>query len=104
MSYRHQPPHKPVKPEERIRQLEARVRELEEALEQTTMSPRAYLAWRRAERLEEALAPFAHFADQYERAPLRGAADTLYGIHTGTEFEAELKLSDCRAARDLLKR
>jgi len=54
--------------------------------------------------LEGALQPFAYFAEQYDRQPLRGVADTLYGIHTGTEFEAELTLTACRAARDVLKK
>lgn len=53
-------------------------------------------------RLRDALKPFAFFAEQWERRPLRGIADELYGIHAGTEFEAGIRLADCRKAREAL--
>jgi hypothetical protein len=49
-----------------------------------------------------ALAPFAHFARQFARKPLSGMDDAIYGIHTGTEWAAELRRSDCQRAADLL--
>ena len=45
-----------------------------------------------------ALEPFAHFARQWARQPMRGMADEFYTIHTGTEYEAALRLSDLAAA------
>ena len=47
----------------------------------------------------EALAPFAFFADQFERKPLYKVANEFYGIHFGTEWEASLSHSQTRAAR-----
>lgn len=49
-----------------------------------------------------ALRPFARFAEQWDRQPLSRIDDNFYSIHTGTEYEAELRLSDCRAARAIL--
>lgn len=57
----------------------------------------------RLRRAEEALKPFARFAEQFDRMPMNGIADAFYGIHFGTEYEAELKLSDCRRARAALQ-
>ena len=54
--------------------------------------------------LAERLKPFAEFARAFDAKPIRGLDDRLYGIHTGTEWEGELKLSDCRAARAALAR
>lgn len=48
--------------------------------------------------IAEAAAPFIKFIDQWERQPLN-KGDAFYGIHTGTEFAAELKLSDLRKLR-----
>lgn len=53
--------------------------------------------------LAAGLEPFAHFSRQWDRQPLRGRADEMIGIHSGTEFEAMLRLSDCRHADELLK-
>lgn len=57
----------------------------------------------RVRALEDALRPFALFAERFDANPLRGISDTLYGIHGGCEGkEAELRLSDCRNARAAL--
>jgi hypothetical protein len=52
-----------------------------------------------------AVAPFARFAEMVSAKPLRGVASdelpddkTLYGIHFGTEWEAEITLGHIRAA------
>lgn len=49
--------------------------------------------------LLEALRPFAAYADARDRQPLLGLGNSIHVIHAGTEFEFELKLSDCYAAR-----
>lgn len=57
--------------------------------------------------LEAARGPLqhiAHFAAQWERKPLKHTHDEFYGIHSGTEFEATLKLSELHKAIDALKR
>jgi hypothetical protein len=49
--------------------------------------------------LLDALKPFAHFADQWDKNPLRGIAhDRTYVIHDG-EDEGVFSLNDCYAAR-----
>lgn len=53
--------------------------------------------------LMEALRPFAEFAERFHAKPLRGLADELYTIHTGTEWEAALRLSDCERALAALR-
>lgn len=53
-------------------------------------------------KLEEALKPFADFADAWDGMPISGIHDDLYGIHAGSEHEGWLRLSDCRRARALL--
>lgn len=50
----------------------------------------------------EALRPFADFAAKFNAKPLRGIDDTLYAIHTGTQWEAEIRLSDLFRARAIL--
>jgi hypothetical protein len=52
--------------------------------------------------LVEALKPFIHFIEQWDRAPLGKIANEFYGIHNGTKFEAKLRLSDFGRIRDLL--
>lgn len=52
--------------------------------------------------LAGALRPFAQFIDQWEQKPLAGMADEFYAIHTGTEWEASLRRSDCLTARAAL--
>ncbi len=52
-------------------------------------------------RKAEALEPFAHFARQWARKPLRGIDDAVYAIHSG-EDRAELRLSDCQRAASLV--
>lgn len=54
-------------------------------------------------KLIEALKPFARFAKMYEAKPLSGMGDAIYAIHTGTEWEAEIKRSDCAIALALLR-
>jgi hypothetical protein len=39
-----------------------------------------------------------HYLRMRERQPLKGLDDTIHAIHTGTEYAAELRLSDLRAA------
>jgi hypothetical protein len=53
-------------------------------------------------RLRDALAPFARFAEQWNRNPLRGIDDVLYAIHAGAD-RAEIRLSDCRRALAALR-
>lgn len=55
----------------------------------------------RVRTLEDALRPFALFAEKLDTTPIRGIADTLYAIHA-EERAAELRLSDCRNARKAL--
>lgn len=47
----------------------------------------------------EALRPFAKFAEQWNRKPMRQMDDEFYAIHVGTEYEASLRRSDCEKAR-----
>jgi hypothetical protein len=51
----------------------------------------------------EALTPFAHFARQWDLRPIRGKHDEVFTIHSGTELESALRLSDCRRARDVME-
>lgn len=53
--------------------------------------------------LRAALAPFVKFIDAWDAKPINRTADEFYGIHTGTEWEASLKLSDLRKAREVTK-
>lgn len=53
----------------------------------------------RAEAMEKALRPFARFAEAFDGQPLKGLHDEFYVIHTNTEWEASLRMSDMRAAR-----
>lgn len=57
---------------------------------------------RHSEQLLAALEPFAHFANQWEAQPLGRYDDEIYSIHTGTEWEASIRLSDLQKARDVL--
>lgn len=52
--------------------------------------------------LTETAAPLAFFIEQFDRQPIR-TADDFYGIHTGTEYEASLRLSDLRKLAAALK-
>ena len=61
------------------------------------------VALRENAKMAEALRPFAHFWRQWERQPMRGLDDEFYVIHTGTDYEASLRRSDCEAASDLLR-
>jgi len=55
------------------------------------------------EAVVEALTPFATFWRQWQRQPMRGMDDVVYAIHTGTEYEAELRRSDCERADRVLR-
>jgi hypothetical protein len=55
----------------------------------------------RINKLETALAPFVEFINKFDQKPIR-CDDEFYAIHVGTEWEASLKLSDLRAAREAL--
>jgi hypothetical protein len=49
------------------------------------------------------LTPFAKFAERWNKDPINGLADELYGIHGGEPCGgACLRLSDCEAARKFL--
>lgn len=52
---------------------------------------------------EEPLNHIAQFVNQFDRQPIGKTHDEFYGIHTGTEFEASLKLSEFRKAFAALK-
>lgn len=54
-------------------------------------------------RLRAALKPFAEFGKALNAMPLRGLDDEFYMIHSGTEWESSLRLSDCRAALKTLE-
>lgn len=55
----------------------------------------------KVKKLNEALKPFAAFAERWDKNPLRGIDDTLYSIHGGESCGGtELKLSDLKNARD----
>lgn len=54
------------------------------------------------ERRTAALEPFAKFAEQWNRKPIKTIGDDVYTIHTGTEYEASLRRSDCEQARAAL--
>ena len=56
----------------------------------------------RIAQLQQALAPFAAFAKAWDAKPLSALGDEFYGIHTGTEWAASLRLSDVRRARAVL--
>jgi hypothetical protein len=73
---------------------------------ETTASgpPRLSDAWyvQRVKELEAALRPFANYAEKRDAKPLRGIGDSIHCIHTGTEYEAEITLTHCRHARQIL--
>jgi hypothetical protein len=48
------------------------------------------------DRCEPPLARVAHYVAMRDAAPLRQVGDSVHGIHTGTQWEAELRLSDLR--------
>ena len=53
--------------------------------------------------LEAALQPFAEFQRQWNRQPMRGLDHTVYAIHTGTEYAAELTRTHLQSALELLR-
>lgn len=53
--------------------------------------------------LTAALRPFAAFGKAFDAKPMLGIADEVYAIHTGTQWAASLRLSDCRRAQTLIK-
>jgi len=56
----------------------------------------------RVTQLEEALLPFGIYARAREAQPLVGLGDEIHRIHTGSEHEAVIQLSDCSRAADVL--
>ena len=54
-------------------------------------------------RLRAALQPFATYADRRDAKLLAGLGDSVHVIHTGTEWEAEITLTDCRRAAEVLR-
>ena len=54
------------------------------------------------ERLRAALRPFADYADARDAIPMTGLGDVIHGIHCGTPYGYELRLSHCKAARAAL--
>ena len=59
--------------------------------------------FKRCEELEQALKPFANYAEKFDQKPIGKQHDIINAIHSGTEWEAELRLSDCRLAKKLLE-
>lgn len=57
---------------------------------------------KRCRELEEALGPFAHYAQMRARQPLKGSGNSVHAIHLGTEFEAEITLEHVNAAYRVL--
>lgn len=58
----------------------------------------------RVKELEDALKPFAVFAERARLKPMRGLDDVFYAIHSGEpEREAELRFSDCDKAAAALQ-
>lgn len=53
--------------------------------------------------LEEALKPFAIYAEKRKAQPLLGLGNTIHLIHPGTEHEAELTMEHCEKALALFK-
>lgn len=56
----------------------------------------------RVEELEAALEPFARYARSRDAMPLRGLGDSIHHIHPGDEHEAELTMEHVRRAAALL--
>ena len=75
--------------------------ELVERLRARLATPASAPVGETREQLLDALKPFAEFARQWNRQPLSRIADEVYGIHGGTEYEAYLRLSDCRRALEV---
>lgn len=53
---------------------------------------------RHADALAEALEPFAHFIEQWNKKPLGFDVDDIYSIHSGTEWEASITISNLQRA------
>lgn len=52
--------------------------------------------------LMDAVAPIAHFITQWDRRPLSNLADDFYSIHSSTEYEARISISNFRRIRNAL--
>ncbi len=52
----------------------------------------------------EALEPFSHYSAMRSAKPLLGLGDIIHGVHHGSEWEANIKLSDCDNARTVLSK
>lgn len=72
------------------------------------------LVWQAADRLaamrdrikvlEAALEPFAIYSEKRDAMPLKGCGDAVSIIHPGTDYAAEITLTDCRRARAALSK
>jgi hypothetical protein len=52
----------------------------------------------------EALETFSHYSAIRSAKPLLGLGDIIHGVHHGSEWEANIKLSDCDNARTVLSK
>ena len=50
-------------------------------------------------KVREAAKPIIHYVDMRQKKPLRSMGDFIHCIHTNTEWEAELRLSDLEFLR-----
>lgn len=48
------------------------------------------------DRIRPALARIRHYLAMRDAQPIRASADIIHGIHSGTQWEADLLLSDLR--------
>lgn len=55
-----------------------------------------------ARRVIEAQAPLMHYLKMRDAKPMRGMADVIHGLHSGTEWEAEITVSDLRTIASAL--
>lgn len=60
-------------------------------------------ARREVEELRAALQPFAHYAEMRMAKPFRLLDDEIQTIHTGSQWEATLRFSDCKRAAKVLR-
>jgi hypothetical protein len=57
----------------------------------------------RIRQLEGALQPFARYYEARTKKPMIGLDDIIHQIHTGSEYEAAITMTQCREACRLLK-
>jgi hypothetical protein len=56
------------------------------------------------EQLVKALQPIVHFMNKFDQKPTNGIDDRFYGIHAGTEWEANLTRTNFREIRSIVER